>query len=75
MDKLYIKRLVVEAEDIDPQNEVLENENSRKRFAEMAKNLNEAIEYLDTCDAIEFWWATEVLEELAEFFRSQELIA
>ncbi len=74
MDKEYLKILVDEAETIDPQNEILEEENKDKRLIEMAKNLDETINYLDSCNQIELFWATEVLEELSEHFKSQKLI-
>ncbi len=74
MDKEYLKILVDEAETIDPQNEILEEENKDKRLIEMAKNLDETINYLDSCTQIELFWATEVLEELSEHFKSQKLI-
>ena len=74
INREYLRQLVDEAEALDPQNEVLEEINCQKRFTELSKNLDETIAYLDTCDRLELYWATEIFEELSEHFRSQKLI-
>jgi hypothetical protein len=74
MNIKYLKELVDDAEKIDPQNEVLAEENSQKRLNEMSKNLDDTINYLDTCSDLELFWATEVLEELSARFKSKKLI-
>ena len=40
----------------------------------MSKNLDDTINYLDNCSDLELFWATEVLEELSEKFKSKKLI-
>lgn len=72
MDKL--KRLVAEATEIDPQNDVLMEQNRNLRFEEMAQNAEETIAYLDQCSETELLWATEVFEELAERFGNDKFI-
>lgn len=74
MNKEYMKKLVEEAEQIDPQNEVLEEENCRKRLEVFKQNLDDTIAYLDQCGELELFWATEVLERLSEHFKSKKLI-
>lgn len=77
MNKTYLKQLVNEAEYIaqtDPQNEVIYDINFDKRLAELSKNLDETIEYLDTCSEKELDWMSEVFEELSEHFKPQKLI-
>lgn len=75
MNRAYVKQLVDEAETLDPQNEVLWQENYDKRFAELSRNLDETILYLDTCSEEELDWMSELFESLSEHFGSQKLIA
>ena len=75
MDKEYLKQLAEEAEELDPENEALWQENFDKRFAELSKDLNATMEYLSSCSEIELDWMSEVFEKLSEYFRSPELIA
>lgn len=70
----YLKKLVDEAEELDPQNEVIWEINYNKRFSEMSKDLGETIKYLNGCTENELLWATEVLEDLSELFKSEKLI-
>lgn len=74
MNKAYLKKLVDEATEIDPQNEVLLERNRQERLKEMAENLEDTISYLESCTEIELLWATEVLEDLSEIFKSKKLI-
>ena len=74
MNKTYLKKLVDEAAKIDPQNDVLLEQNRQARLKELAENPEETISYLESCTETELLWATEVLEDLAERFKSQELI-
>ena len=74
MNKENLKKLVNEASNIDPQNEILAEINITKRFEEMSENLESTICYLDNCSENELFWATEVLEDLAQHFKSQILI-
>lgn len=69
-----MKRLAEEAEAIDPQNEVLWEINFNKRLAELKINLDDTINYLDTCSKQELDWASETFEDLSEYFKSQRLI-
>ena len=75
MNTTLIKQLVAEANNIDAQNEILMEQNRLARLAEMSKNIEETIGYLDSCTIEELLWATEVLEDLAQQFKSQELIS
>lgn len=74
MNREYMKRLAEEAEAIDPQNEVLWEINFNKRLAELKINLDDTINYLDTCSKQELDWASETFEDLSEYFKSQRLI-
>lgn len=74
MNRDYMKRLAEEAETIDPQNEVLWEINFNKRLAELKINLDETINYLNTCSKQELDWASETFEDLSEYFKSQRLI-
>ena len=74
MNKQLLKQLVEEADRLDPQNEILEEENRQKRLNEMIKNLTDTIDYLNTCSEKELFWATEVLEDLSEHFKSKKLL-
>ena len=74
MNKNYLKELVCEANKINPENEIMMERNRQKRLEEMSKNIIETMEYLDTCEENELLWATEVLEDLAEHFKSKELV-
>ena len=69
-----MKQLAEEAEAIDPQNEVLWEINFNKRLAELKINLDDTINYLDTCSKQELDWASETFEDLSEYFKSQRLI-
>ena len=74
MNREYMKQLAEEAEAIDPQNEVLWEINFNKRLAELKINLDDTINYLDTCSKQELDWASETFEDLSEYFKSQRLI-
>ena len=74
MNKEYIRELIDEANEIDAQNDVLMEENRKKRLEEMSKSEEETIAYLNDCSEIELLWATEVLEELFEIFNSGKFV-
>lgn len=74
MNREYIKQLVDEAETIDPQNDVLWRINFDKVLAELCKNLDDTIEFFDTCTQKELDWCSETFEELSQYFKSQSLI-
>jgi DNA-directed RNA polymerase subunit F len=48
--------------------------NWRKRIKLLTADFNQTIEYLDECSEKELSYATELLEELMEHFKSIELI-
>ena len=72
--KDILKKLVEEVELLDPQNDVLWLSNWQKRIHLLTVDLNQTIEYLDECCEKELSYATELLEELMEHFKSVELI-
>ena len=69
-----VKKLVEEADLLDPQNDVLWEINWRKRLELLTVDLSQTIEYLDECTEKELAYATELLEELLQHFKSPELI-
>ena len=77
MDRKYLKQLVDEVERIettDIENEYEWEITFNKRLEALTKDLDETIEYLDTCSKKELDWMSEVFEELSEHFKSQRLI-
>lgn len=74
MDNKKLKSLVENAINIDPENEVQIEENAKQRLALMKENLEDTISYLNTCSEIELLWATEILEDLSEYYKSDKLI-
>ena len=72
--KNEVKKLVEEVELLDPQNDVLWEINWRKRLELLTADLTQTIEYLDGCREKELSYATELLEELMQHFKSIELI-
>ena len=74
INRNYLKNLVEKADEIDPQNDVLMEENRRERLNEMSKDIEETIDYLNECNEVELLWATEVLEDLSAYFKSKKLI-
>ena len=69
-----VKKLVEEVDLLDPQNDVLWEINWRKRLELLTVDLSQTIEYLDECTEKELSYATELLEELMQHFKSIELI-
>ena len=69
-----VKKLVEEVDLLDPQNDVLWEINWRKRLELLTVDLSQTIEYLDECSEKELSYATELLEELMQHFKSIELI-
>ena len=74
MNKNYLKNLIEIADKIDPQNDVLMEENRKARLNEMSKDIEKTIDYLNNCSEDELLWATEVLEDLSAHFKSKKLI-
>ena len=69
-----VKKLVEEVDLLDPQDDVSWEINWRKRIELLTVDLSQTIEYLDECTEKELSYATEVLEELMQHFKSVELI-
>ena len=74
MDKELFLKLIIEAEKIDPQNEVLYEQNQDKRFIVLSNDINETIEFLDCCSKKELDWASESFGRLCEHFKSEKLL-
>lgn len=69
-----LKELLKERILIDAQNDVLIKENWESQFSILTENLNGTIKFLDSCSKEEFYWVSELFEELSEYFKSKELI-
>ena len=69
-----VKKLVEEADVLDPRDDESWVINWRKRIELLTVDLSRTIEYLDGCSEKELWWNTDLLEELMEHFKSIELI-
>ena len=74
INKQYLQELIDEAILIEPQDEDFYQINFDKRLAELCKNLDETVNYIDTCSEKELDWMSEVFDELSEYFKSQKLI-
>ncbi|MGM9970848.1 MAG: hypothetical protein ACI35W_00365 [Anaeroplasmataceae bacterium] len=69
-----VKELILERSKMDPQNDILAGQNQEQLFEIFKVNLNECIEFLDSCSAEELYWISELFDDLSEHFKSQELI-
>ena len=69
-----LKELIKERDLIDGQNDILVEQSHNKQFAILTNNLQETINFLNTCSSEEFYWVSELFERLSEYFVSQELI-
>ena len=74
MNKKQIEILLEERKNIDGQNDVLTEENHQKIVSLMKNSLCDVIDYLNCCSSESFYWISELLEDLSEHFKSQELI-
>lgn len=74
MDVKKIKELIQERNEMDPQLDIPASQNQEKLLEIFKINLDESIEFLDSCSSEELYWISELFEELSEFFKSQELI-
>lgn len=75
MDREYLKQLVDEvAAQSDDDKSMRWMDNYNKRLEELKKDLDETINYIDTCSEKELFWVSEVFDELSEYFQSQKLI-
>lgn len=77
MDKNYMKQLVkvgFEQWQNEPENEIIWEENTKKIFVELSKDIKDTIEYINSCNKEELSYISQVFEELSEHFKSQKLI-
>lgn len=74
MNEILIKKLIKEKSEIEPQNDILLNQTYIELLEIFKDNLNESINYLNTCSNVEFYWISELFEDLSGYFKSQELI-
>jgi hypothetical protein len=49
-------------------------QNNKKRIHELTKNLDETIQYFDTCSQLELYWSYQILEDICDYFQSAELL-
>ena len=69
-----VKKLVEEADLLKPWDDWAWEINWKKRLNLLTKDLSQTIAYLDECSENELSYATELLEELMQYFKSIELI-
>ncbi len=69
-----VKKLVEEADLLMPWDDWSWEINWKKRLDLLTKDLSQTIAYLDECSENELSYATELLEELMQHFKSKELI-
>ncbi len=74
MNEKLIKKIIQEKKEIDPQNDILLNEKYEELLQIFKENLYESMNYLNTCSSDEFYWISELFEDLSAYFKSQELI-
>ena len=77
MDKKYLKKLAEQTEQIeknDPQNDVLWKNNYNEKLKKLSVNLDDTIDYLNTCSEMELFAYSEIFGELYELFKSNSLI-
>lgn len=73
-DREKLKELVNSVKKIDPENDILWLENYKQRLKILTKNLENTMDYLNTCSEDEFDYISECFEELSKYFKSQDLI-
>ena len=79
MDRGYLKQLFVKMQEIikiDSHDEKLAllKENNKKIVTELSINLNDTIDFLNTCSAEELYWSCAFIIDLSEYFRTKELV-
>ncbi len=57
-----------------PEDETVWKDITSKIYDELSQNLDETINYCDTCNSEELFFISQVFEELSEHFKSQKLI-
>ena len=73
-DREKFINLVKAMKSADPQNEIFWQNNFQQRLEILTKNLDNTIDYINTCSEDELDYISECFEELSEHFQSQELI-
>ena len=73
-DREKFINLVKAMKSADPQNEIFWQNNFEQRLEILTKNLDNTIDYINTCSEDELDYISEWFEELSEHFQSQELI-
>ena len=73
-DREKLKNLVNAVKNIDAENDILWLENYNQRLEILTKNLDNTIDYINTCSEDELDYISECFEELSEHFQSQKLI-
>jgi hypothetical protein len=73
-DREKLKNLVDAVKKIDAENDILWLENYNQRLEILTKNLDNTIDYINTCSEDELDYISECFEELSEHFQSQKLI-
>ena len=69
MNVKKIKELIQERDEMDPQNDVLADQNQEQLLEIFKENLTESMIFLDSCSANEFYWISELFDDLSEFNR------
>lgn len=73
-ERKKIKELIQERDEMNPQNDVLADQNQEQLLEIFKENLTESMNFLDSCSANEFYWISELFDDLSEYFQSQKLI-
>lgn len=73
-DREKFINLVKAMKSADPQNEIFWQNNFQQRLEILTKDLDNTIDYINTCSEDELYYISECFEELSEHFQSQKLI-
>lgn len=73
-DREKFINLVKAMKSADPQNEIFWQNNFEQRLEILTKNLDNTIDYINTCSKDELNYISECFDDLCEYFQSQELI-
>lgn len=74
MNVSKLKELIKERALVDAQNDILTEKSQKEEFNILSKNLSDTINFLNTCSKEEFYWISEIFDDLSEHFKSNELI-
>lgn len=69
-----LRDLITEYRTIDPRDDDSWNKNHAERLAILSENLQDTIEFLDTCNRFEFRGVMDLFEDLSRHFQSKEFI-